>query len=201
MKSALRMAARWFGAIIVDALGCGNNRWCQDVAMKPEVYHLRDDGQVPNNAKLPLVLYRGAFDAGAIAQDVIAHFTDNGWSGAWVNGIFDYHHYHARSHEVLANLGANVSVQFGGAAGPVVDFAGGDAVVIPAGGGHCRLSTGAGLVIVGAYPAGQEDWDLKRADRPADYERALIEVPGVRLPACDPVKGPMGPLLVDYWMG
>lgn len=164
--------------------------------MKIETYRLHDDGRVPNNADLPLVLYRQVFENGATADDAISRFAANGWGGAWVNGIFDYHHYHARSHEVLANMGSGVSVQFGGESGPVVDFDRGDVVVIPAGGGHCRLSAGTGLVIVGAYPAGQEDWDLKRADRPSDYERALIELPMVARPERDPVTG--GKWSIEY---
>ena len=166
--------------------------------MQTETHLLDDDGCVPNNPILPLVIYRDAFAETVRPEDVIVRFAGNGWGGAWINGIYDFHHYHARSHEVLANLGVTVTVQFGGASGPVIDFPAGAAVVIPAGGGHCRLSSGAGLVIVGAYPAGQEDWDLKRADNPQDYARAARETPNVALPACDPITGSRGPLQA-YW--
>ena len=163
--------------------------------MKIETLMLEDDGRVPNNRDLALVLYRNAIAPDAAAADVIRMFGRNGWGGAWVNGIFPYHHYHARSHEVLANVGAPVEVQFGGAAGPVVAVRPGDVVVIPAGGGHCRLSSGDGLVIVGAYPEGQEDWDLKRADDPGDYALAKSEIGQVELPDRDPVTGASTPLL------
>ena len=166
-----------------------------------ETFQLTDDGQVPNHPDYPLVLYHEAFLRGGAPsspQDVISTFRANGWQGAWVNGIFPYHHYHARAHEVLANVGPPVKVQFGGAGGPVLAFDTGMAVVIPAGGGHCRLSDGAGLTIVGAYPRGQEDWDLKRADSAADYAAAKAEIARVTRPACDPVAGPGGPLL-EQW--
>lgn len=166
--------------------------------MHTQTIQLRDDGKVPNNPLLPLVFYEGAFSVDMDTSDVIAHFATNRWFGAWVNGIFDFHHYHARAHEVLANLGPSVTVQFGGEDGPTIDFQPGAAVVIPAGGGHCRLSSGAGLIIVGAYPAGQEDWDLKRADSTSDYQRAQTEIPHVALPEKDPVTGNIGPLL-DHW--
>ena len=162
-----------------------------------ETLMLADDGHVPNHPSYPLLLYHGAF-LNAGAEDVIAAFGANGWQGAWVNGIFPYHHYHARAHEVLANVGAPVGVQFGGATGPVLSFETGMAVVIPAGGGHCRLSDGAGLRIVGAYPCGQEDWDLKRADSPADYAAAKAEIDAVARPVLDPVVGAGGPLL-EHW--
>jgi uncharacterized protein YjlB len=51
-----------------------------------------------------------------------------------------------------------------------------------------------GLAIVGAYPAGQEDWDLKRADNPNDYQVAKTEIARVKLPARDPVTGLWAPL-------
>ncbi len=165
--------------------------------MQTQPVQLRDDGQVPNSP-LPLLVYEGAFAPGTSSDEVIAHFAAHGWRSAWVNGIFDFHHYHARSHEVLANLGRAVTVQFGGEDGPVIDFQPGSAVVIPAGGGHCRLSRDAGLVIVGAYPSGQEDWDLKRADNPADYRRAQAEIPHVSLPENDPLTGESGPLLTHW---
>ena len=109
--------------------------------MDVEAVELKDDGRVPNNPDLALVHYRGALAQAMGTADVIRLFGDNGWRGAWVNGIFPYHHYHARSHEVLANVGAAVLVQFGGEKGPVISFEAGDVVVIPAGGGlaGCRM--------------------------------------------------------------
>jgi len=166
--------------------------------MHTQTIQLHDDGKVPNNASLPLVVYQNAFATDAGTNDAVARFAANGWRGAWVNGIYDFHHYHARSHEVLANLGPAVTVRFGGEEGSTIEFLTGAVVVIPAGGGHCRLSSGAGLIIVGAYPAGQEDWDLKRADSVSDYQRALLEIPHVALPEKDPVTGDIGPLL-DNW--
>ena len=76
-------------------------------------YFLSDDGQVPNNPLLPLIHYANAFGANDGPDDAIDCFGRNGWCGAWVNGIYDFHHYHARSHEVLANFG--VAVKFNSA--------------------------------------------------------------------------------------
>ncbi len=168
------------------------------MTVRVETVELFDDGQVPNHPRFPLLLYHDAF-LNSGAEEVIATFSANAWQGAWVNGIFPYHHYHARAHEVLANVGPPVRVQFGGTSGPVLSFETGMAVAIPAGGGHCRLSDGAGLKIVGAYPRGQEDWDLKRADRPADYAAAKAEIAEVARPMLDPVVGSGGPLL-EHWV-
>ncbi len=170
--------------------------------MKVDLLKLEDDGRVPNHPRFPLLMYRGAFvrDGTVLtATEAIATFSANGWNGAWVNGIFAYHHYHASAHEVLANVGDAVEVQFGGAQGPVVTFPAGAVAVIPAGCGHCRVSKPGNLEIVGAYPAGQESWDLKRADNPADYAIAKDEIKNVARPEKDPVTGNVSPLL-HHWV-
>ncbi len=165
--------------------------------MKFDLHHLADDGRIPNNPHLPLIVYHDVFSSGDGPDVAIERFRANGWGGHWINGIYEFHHYHARAHEVLANVGAPVEVQFGGRNGPVVEFSRGAVVVIPAGVGHCRRSRGTGLVIVGAYPNGQEDWDLKR-ETPDEYAKALAEIPDVPLPEADPVSGPAG-VLIDAW--
>lgn len=161
-----------------------------------EQHWLVDDGLVPNNVRLPLVVYRGAFDASGMPgmeAAIEVHFAANDWSNAWVNGIYDFHHYHATAHEVLGVARGTADVQFGGAGGPVVRVAAGDAVMIPAGVGHCRRSSSADLSVVGAYPGGV-DRDLKRAT-PANYQQALREIPLVPVPASDPVMGASGPAM------
>ena len=50
------------------------------------------------------------------------------------------------------------------------------------------------LIIVGAYPAGQEAWDLKR-NTPEDLAQAKAEIAMVGRPQFDPVAGDNGPLL------
>jgi uncharacterized protein YjlB len=160
-----------------------------------EGHALSDDGLVPNNASLPLILYRQALlleGGGEPERAFEALFESNGWRGAWIDGIHDFHHYHSTAHEVLGLARGFATVQFGGSQGPVLDFAAGDAVVIPAGVGHCLLE-GQHIVVVGAYPEGQ-DWDLCRATE-ADRAKALENIPWVPLPKLDPVFGPSGPLL------
>ncbi len=163
-----------------------------------ETITVEPNGYVPNHPAFPFVIYRQAWQHGQTPQKALAHFADNGWHGGWVNGVFPFHHYHAQSHEVLANLGAPIKVQFGGPEGEVVAFGTGDIVLIPAGGGHCLVGSASASGIVGAYPAGQEDWDLKRGDQPDDYELALQQIPHVPLPRSDPFTGTRAPLL-DHW--
>ncbi len=156
-----------------------------------EVLWLADDGLVPNNASLPLMVYRGALAQGPDAERAIAkHFAVNGWSNSWVNGIYPFHHYHATTHEVLGIAKGRARVQFGGPEGPIVDVCAGDAVLIPAGVGHCRIAASGDLVVVGAYPDGREP-DLVRASAEA-HGPALARIIAVALPAFDPVTGASG---------
>lgn len=146
---------------------------------------LVDEGDIPNNPDLPLIVRRGAAtpDEDAIRTLFQAH----GWGGAWVNGIYDFHHYHSTAHEVLGIARGEVEVQFGGRRGPVLRVATGDVVFIPAGVGHCLVGGGGGLSVVGAYPEGQ-DWDLRREGDP-DREGVRQAVRAVPLPRRDPVTG------------
>lgn len=157
----------------------------------PELMLLTDDGLVPNNAAVPLRLYRGVLpSAGDAEQAIEAHFAANGWSNAWVDGIYPFHHYHATVHEVLGIARGRVKVQLGGPAGPVVDLEAGDCVLIPAGVGHCRLEASSDLSVVGAYPGGA-DWDLVRAV-PEARAAALEKIAAVPSPERDPVTGETG---------
>lgn len=161
-----------------------------------DTWLLIDDGLVPNNDLLPLAVMERIFASAPTGDPetaLLQLFERNGWSNGWVNGIYPYHHYHATAHEVLGLARGQARVQFGGPGGPILDLEPHQVVVIPAGVGHCRLSSSADLSVVGAYPGGC-DWDLKRAT-PQERLRALTEIPLVPMPATCPVGGPDGPLM------
>lgn len=166
---------------------------------KPNLFHLRDDGLIPNNPKLPLILYRGVvrladkFDPAAIFEEL---FAANGWRDSWRDGIYDFLHYHSQTHEVLGIARGAVRVQFGGHTGRKLNLKAGDVVVLPAGTGHQRLSTDKDLLVVGAYPASGK-YDECRSSK-SEHERALHSIPKVAIPKKDPVYGADGPL-IDSW--
>lgn len=95
------------------------------------------------------------------AQGYEALFASNGWTNAWRNGVFDYHHYHTNTHEVLGCYAGEAVIRFGGPQGEDVTLRAGDVVVIPAGLAHCRIRASEDFAVVGAYPDGAEP-DLKR---------------------------------------
>lgn len=157
---------------------------------------LRDDGTVPNNSRLPLVLYPQVVQAQETASEAARAFeqifSTNGWGRSWRNGVFPYHHYHSTQHEVLGVYLGRARVQFGGEDGPVEELGAGDAVVIPAGVGHKRFSASEELGVVGAYPPGA-DWDMNYA-RVEERAQALLNIEAVMPPPADPVFGEGGPL-------
>ncbi|SFZ82257.1 Uncharacterized protein YjlB [Devosia enhydra] len=160
----------------------------------PQVLSFDDDGSFPNS-RFPVLIYCEPSAAlSATAEAMEAHFRSNDWVPLWRDSVFDYHHYHSTAHETLGVIAGEATLQMGGPKGQYVHVARGDIIVIPAGVAHRRVATSGGFKLVGAYPLGQEDWDVMRglpADRPAADKR----IAGLALPTCDPVTGPDGALL------
>lgn len=161
---------------------------------EPEAHRLADDGRIPNNPDLPALLYRRAVPLAA--DDPARAFEDlfarHGWTGSWRNGIYPFHHFHSTAHEVLGIARGRVRARLGGEGGPSLELSAGDVVLLPAGTGHKNEGASPDLLVVGAYPEGQ-DPDLCRG-RPGERPRALANIAAVPLPAVDPVHGPDGPL-------
>ncbi|BCP54352.1 hypothetical protein K32_29690 [Kaistia sp. 32K] len=157
-------------------------------------YHFADQGDVPNNPELPLILYREALaEAPDRATAFERLFVSHGWGGTWRNGIYPFHHYHSTAHEVLGIAAGSATVQLGGDKGERIELKAGDAVLIPAGVGHKQLSSSPDLLVIGAYPVGQK-WDLIRADDVVDGAAVRARIAAVPMPESDPILGSTGPL-------
>jgi uncharacterized protein YjlB len=155
------------------------------------------DREIPNNS-LPLILYRQALTpALRTASACQSLFRENNWVGNWVDGVFDYWHFHVTGHEVLGCVAGEAEIGFGGDSGVQVTFRAGDVVAIPAGVGHKRLSEKrGGFTVVGGYPPGQSG----RITRPGEYPLAEAQrlIAALDLPRGDPVTGPDGPLIAAW---
>ncbi len=147
-------------------------------------------GWVPNNARLPVILYRNALDGegSALAEAFELLFAKHGWPPDWRDGIFDYHHYHSTAHEALGVFAGQATLELGGPGGKRVAVSAGDAVMLPAGTGHRAIEASDDFQVVGAYPEGQA-WDICRA-APDDAARARMEA--LPDPRRDPVTGGTG---------
>ncbi len=163
--------------------------------VEPVTFMFTDDGSVPNNPRLPFLVYRGAIDLAGTPdpEDAIEDaFRTNGWGEMWRNGIYHYVHFHSMIHEGMGIARGRARVRFGGSKGEELDLGKGDVAVLPAGTGHQCLWASPDLVVIGTYPRGGR-YDLCRGSK-AEHARAVETIPGVPLPGSDPVFGKDGPL-------
>jgi uncharacterized protein YjlB len=159
---------------------------------------LKDDGTFPNNGLLPLMIYQRALqipehDAEKIITEL---FETNEWVNAWVDGVFDYHHYHSTAHEVLGVIRGSARILFGGPGGVALLVEQGDTIIIPAGVAHKAVDIYDDFTCIGAYPAGQ-DYDILTG-KDGEHDKAVERIKTVELPLADPVYGTDGPLLTNW---
>ena len=164
-----------------------------------ETFRLAPDGDIPNNP-LPLILYRRALAPALRTPSACqALFARNGWGGNWVDGVFDYWHFHVTGHEVLGCVAGAAEIGFGGDGGIAVTFTAGDVVIIPGGVGHKRLSEKrGGFTVVGGYPPSQDGTITRPGEIPLAEARATIAA--LALPKGDPISGNEGPLFAAWGM-
>src|SRR5689334_21711895 len=101
---------------------------------------VNDDGTFPNSP-LPVLLYKNVLEIPLLfpAKHVSQLFEKHGWSNSWDAGIFEFHHYHSITHEVLGIYSGETTLQIGGESGPRIAVSKGDVLVIPAGAAHKNL--------------------------------------------------------------
>jgi uncharacterized protein YjlB len=145
-----------------------------------ETWHAPPGDVIPNNPRFAVLVYRGVD-----VPDARALFAENGWGGTWVSTMFDFHHFHSTSHEALAVITGSATIELGGPQGEAFEVTAGDVLVLPAGTGHRRAGSDGAFRVVGAYPRGQEDYDLLREADHAARER----IAALGAPPQDPVGG------------
>ncbi|ANL69337.1 cupin 2 domain-containing protein (plasmid) [Rhizobium phaseoli] len=148
---------------------------------------------VPNNQRLPVLLYKGLLDDDRRC-DFEGRFAEGGWTDIWANGVFDYQHYHAGAHEVLGVARGSATLLIGGSGGQAIEVTAGDCLVLPAGTGHQNLGCTPDFQVVGAYPKGQQA-DIQTS---AASNEMLAKIASVPIPHSDPVQGPSG-FLTKTW--
>ena len=148
--------------------------------MELETWQAPPGETIPNNPRFPVLIYHGVD-----VSDPRALYAEHGWGGAWTGHVFQFHHFHSTSHEVLAVIQGHATILLGGPQGQPFDVSVGDVLVLPAGTGHFRTGSGDGFTVVGAYPHGQEDYDLLREADDAARER----IANLGSPPQDPIGG------------
>ncbi len=135
----------------------------RQVASTLKTLMLEPNDWMPNNPRLPVIIYLSAMsitrdDPAALFEKT---FSAHGWPPQWLDGVYDYNHYHTEGHEVLGVVSGQARLMLGGPGGQVVEVNKGDVLLLPAGTGHCNLRSSADLLVVGAYPPGQHA-DIRR---------------------------------------
>ena len=166
--------------------------------MKIYDFIVNENGNFPNNPSIPLLLYKEAVDIAGLfpARKIKALLKANGWYNAWDNGIYDYHHYHSITHEVLVAYRGVAIVELGGGDGLKITFAKGDVLIIPAGVAHKKIGERDKFACVGAYPDGMA-YDMNLGTK-AEKSKAQANIVFVPIPLMDPIAGNQGPL-TKYW--
>ena len=162
-------------------------------------YRVGDDGTFPNNERLAILVYRSALPLNRHDehQAVRTVFEANGWTNVWVDGMFEFNHYHSTSHEVLGFACGQATVEVGGPSqGVRIALSTGDVLLIPAGVAHRKIEGSRDLTVVGAYPPGQQ-YDMNYG-LPEERRTAVHAITQVGIPETDPVLGPSGPL-AEHW--
>jgi len=165
-----------------------------------QLLRLAPNGWVPNNSALPVIIYRRALlpdtaEPTALADAFDARFNAHGWPPQWRDTVFDYHHFHSTAHEVLAVFAGRAELILGGPNGHLLRVSAGDALLLPAGTGHCLASREEGFQVSAGYPLGQQ-WDIRREALTPEEANAMQALP---FPHSDPLCGDHGPL-IEHWI-
>ncbi|MGQ8337896.1 hypothetical protein ACUNWD_15205 [Sunxiuqinia sp. A32] len=167
---------------------------CDNVDQDIITLLIEPDGNFPNNSALPVLLYKQAFDFSLKQGPEIIEsiFHENNWGNSWRNGIYSFHHYHAKAHEALGVYHGWAKVQLGGPKGEIVRIEKGDLVLLPAGVSHKKIDSGDGFAVVGAYPPGQTpDMNYGKDGERPKTDNLIKNVP---VPTTDPLMGKDGGL-------
>ena len=175
-----------------EALAKARGALAIGIAQVSEGFVLKRNGWMPNNERLPVIVYRAAFytDIEDLATEMERAFERNGWPAQWRDGVYDFHHYHSTAHEVLGFAAGKARLMLGGENGREVKVSTGDVALLPTGTGHCLIEASDDFLVVGAYPPGAK-WDICRS---APDESAVKRMAGMGWPQSDPVHGEGGPL-------
>ncbi|MBB5060260.1 uncharacterized protein YjlB [Granulicella aggregans] len=186
------MNRRQFG-VAMAGLGLGSSALGERT---PEIEKLllSRNGWMPNNERLPVLVYRRAFSGDALADRMEEGFQRNLWPAQWRNGVYTFHHYHSTAHEVLGFAAGSARLTLGGEGGHDVTVSAGDVLVLPAGTGHYLVHADPGFLVVGAYPVGQH-WDICRSAPDVATTERMLSLP---FPASDPITGKGGDI-VRVW--
>lgn len=158
---------------------------------------VKSNGNFPNNTHYPFLIYKQTLHLeNSSTAEVIYFLEQHQWKKAWIDVIYNFHHYHSNTHEVLIIFEGYGKIEIGGPNGYIYEIEKGDVVFNPAGVSHKSIELSDDFKCVGAYP-----FDIKyNMYYGNDDERPKVDeqIKKVPLPEEDPIFGSNG-LLFNYW--
>ena len=147
---------------------------------------------------LSVVLYEDVFcpSLDDLTSSFAELFSTNQWQNIWVDGVFSYDHYHVKAYEVLGCARGWIKLQLGGEGGKEILMRKNQAVLLPKGISHKRLTASEDLIIVGAYPQGEHP-DLNTVEQ-KNYEKHRSYFKEAPLPSTDPITATKNPS-INTW--
>lgn len=154
-------------------------------------------GNFPGNSRYPLLIYKRAISTlKKSPSDIQDQLQQNNWRNPWIDSIYDYHHFHSNTHEVLVIVSGECQVQFGGEEGSTWSVTSDDVILIPAGVAHKSVAMDEHFRCIGAYPL-DIGYDLF-CGKAEEYSMVVENIQKVGLPEKDPIFGEHG-VLFKYW--
>lgn len=149
-------------------------------------YYFKSDDSIPNNS-LPVLIYKteSSSTGDNLADLFETTFAENGWRNTWIWGMYDYHHFHSNTFEVLAVFKGHATIQLGGHKGLIKDIVVGDVIILPPGIGHKCQEHSPDFTLVGAYPNGIKP-DLHRSYA-ANKVGIITNIENVKMYEKDPI--------------
>ena len=155
-----------------------------------QIVEIHENKPFPNNS-LPVLFYKGAaekwLNQSNAAEAVLSHFERNGYGNGWVNGIFNYHHFHSTTHEALTCIAGEGSIQLGGPGQNIYTVTKGDVLLLPAGIAHKKIKATKNFQIVGLV-VDVMDQDLNIVDSQIEKAKEFVQKTGADYPHLLPNK-------------
>jgi uncharacterized protein YjlB len=158
---------------------------------------LKPQGYFPNNPRYSLLIYKSVFNINHLSSTEIKNLLKkNDWGNAWTNGVYDYHHYHSNTHEVLVIIAGWCDILYGGPKGKIFRVSEGDVVIHPVGVSHKKIISSENFICVGAYP-NSNNYDMCYG-KEKEHPEVDFNIEKVPLPETDPIFGKEG-ILFKFW--
>lgn len=134
----------------------------QEVEVRKHFFE--DDGRIPNNPELPLLVYPGLSESQTYLPRAARSYSRRTVGAAPGSVASSLTTTNSNAHEALCVMSGEANIALGRPEGTTVEVKAGDLEVIPAGVGYCNARSSNDFAVFGAYPRGQGSHDLRTGE-------------------------------------